>query len=355
MAERMSMSGGERLLAGVMFLLFMAGVLLGDASPIALSSGTALHAAVRHQLSLGADLVRGILFPEPTLSGRLAPAYGILYASLAGPDATLRVADSAGLAAAFQELGYHLDSAACCTREVPRVMLSRLPADFPTLAASGARKTKFLEVLLPLVIAINEEILAERGRLLAIRAHLEAGESVTLDERYWLMRLAERYGGDAEALDDLLARVDVIPPSLALAQAAVESGWGSSAYALADNAPFGQYTGSASDGQAPTAARNGTFLHIRSFPELLDAVRAYARNLDSHPAYRGFRALRAKERQAGQALDGDKLAATLSRYSSRGSGYVRDLRRVMRANALKQFDAARLADRAPTLVVLDRG
>jgi len=341
MAERMSISGGERLLAGVMFLLLMAGVLLGETNPLA--------------LSLGANLGRGLLSREAPMPASLASALGIFDAALSRPDATLRIADSAGLAAAFQELGYHLDQAACCTREVPRVILSRLPADFPSLAASGPRKTKFLEVLLPLVIAINEEILAERGRLLEIRAHLEAGESVTLDERYWLMRLAERYGGDAEALDDLLARVDVIPPSLALAQAAVESGWGSSVYALADNAPFGQYMPGASDGQGVSAARNGAFLHIRSFPELLDAVRAYARNLDSHPAYRGFRAVRAKERQAGQALDGDKLAATLSRYSSRGSGYVRDLRRVMRANALKQFDAARFADGAPTLVLPDRG
>ena len=341
MAERMSISGGGHLLAGAMFLLLMAGVLLGETSPLA--------------LSLGANLGRGLLSREAPLPAGLASALGIFDAALAEPGTTLRIADSASLAAAFQEFDYHLDSAEQGVPEVPRVMLRRLPADFPTLAASGPRKTKFLELLLPLVIQANEEILAERARLLGIRAHLEAGGSVTLDERYWLVRLAERYGGDAEALDDLLARVDVIPPSLALAQAAVESGWGSSAYALADNAPFGQYTGGAGDGQGPNAARNAPLLHIRSFPELLDAVRAYARNLDSHPAYRNFRALRARERQAGQALDGDKLAATLSRYSSRGSSYVRDLRRVMRANALKQFDAARFADRAPTLVVLDRG
>ena len=298
MAERMTISSGERLLAGVMFLALMAGVVLGENPRFSASLAAALEGAVRQQISLGADLARGLLAPRSALPGRLESAYGIFDG----------------------------------TRAVPRVIVQHLPADFPTLAANGARKTKFLEVLLPLVIEINEEILAERRRLLELRAQLQAGESVTLDERYWLMRLAERYGGDAEALEDLLARVDAIPPSLALAQAAVES-----------------------DGQVPTAARNSALLHIRSFPELLDAVRAYARNLDSHPAYRGFRAARAKEREAGQALDGDKLAGTLSRYSERGRDYVRDLLRVMHANALKQFDGAGFAERAPTLVVLDRG
>ena len=152
MAERMTISSGERLLAGVMFLALMAGVVLGENPRFSASLAAALEGAVRQQISLGADLARGLLAPRSALPGRLESAYGIFDGTLAEPGATARIADSAGLAAAFEELGYHLDQAECCTRAVPRVIVQHLPADFPTLAANGARKTKFLEVLLPLVI-----------------------------------------------------------------------------------------------------------------------------------------------------------------------------------------------------------
>jgi Bax protein len=137
--------------------------------------------------------------------------------------------------------------------------------------------------------------------------------------------------------------MDIIPPSLALAQSAEESGWGTSRFARQGNALFGQWTWDRSQGIRPSAAAASATHAIRRFPTLLAAVRAYARNLNTHRAYASFRLERERLRQQSQPISGFRLATTLTRYSERGGAYVRSLHAIMRGNDLARFDQARLS------------
>ena len=172
--------------------------------------------------------------------------------------------------------------------------------------------------MLPIVLQVNEEIMAERKRLWALRTRLRMGRRLDAIERLWLIVRAERYGVARGDIDGLLRRLDVIAPSMALAQAAEESGWGTSRFARQGNAIFGQWVFAEPGALTPMRRDKGKAHGIRTFASLLDGARSYARNLNSHRAYGAFRALRAKLRRAGKPLDGALLAGTLVRYSKRG-------------------------------------
>lgn len=248
--------------------------------------------------------------------------------------------DSALLQQTFLRMNYDLDAVGEGGK-VPRVILASLPRDLHRIEASSARKELFLATMLPLVLQTNEEIAADRRRLLDLRAGLATAGGLSWRDEVWLEQLAEDYGLAEPNPTALLARIDLIPPSLALAQAAEESGWGTSRFARDGNALFGQWSFGGDDIIQPLAGRGG--YGVRTFGNLSDAVRAYARNLNSHGAYRDFRSARAAARASGRPLDGFALAGTLTGYSERGHGYVKSLRLIMRANGLSAFDAARFA------------
>ncbi len=250
----------------------------------------------------------------------------------------------------FAAVEYDLD-AVRSGRPVPAIFLSRLPGDWPSLTPIEARKATFIKVLLPLVLAENRIILGQRRRLIALQSRGGAGQGGRgADMAAWLRRLAADYGvdmGDTVDFDALRRRVDVISPALAMAQAAVESAWGTSRFAMQGNALFGQWTGRRGAGLVPRNRPDGATYEVQAFPTLRQAVRAYMRNLNGHPAYRGFRSRRAAMRARGEALDGEALAALLQAYSQRGADYVSTLRAVMRVNRLAALDRARLATTAP--------
>ncbi len=206
-----------------------------------------------------------------------------------------------------------------------------------------ARKRVFVQSLLPLILRVNERILAERRRLISLRDRLEAGSPVPSSERAWLDLLAARYGAEAGDFDDLLRRVDAVPPSLALAQAAEESGWGTSRFARDGNALFGQYTYVKGEGIVPAKRSPGRRFEVKAFSALIDGVAGYAHNLNSHRAYSAFRAERAKMRAAGMPFDGAALAGSLLRYSERGEAYIKAIRRIIGTNDFGDFDRARLS------------
>jgi Bax protein len=172
-------------------------------------------------------------------------------------------------------------------------------------------------------------VLDRRERMIEIRHRLETAAPVDAADREWLAALAERYGVEDGDLDELARRVDAVPPSLAIAQAALETGWGTSRAAQRAQNVFGHM---AYGGGAPT----------KPFASLGDAVESYTHNLNIHRAYAGFREQRAKMRADGQVPDGFELARELTRYSERRADYVRDLRGLIRANNLRPFDRARL-------------
>lgn len=253
-------------------------------------------------------------------------------------------ATASKLSDAFARLDYDLESIGSGAGRVPRLFLASLPADLAEIRESKARKALFFQAVLPLVLQANEEILDDRRRLWRLAFERRTGRRLGALDRLWLAVMADRYRtvrGDIEAL---LERVDVIPPSLALAQAAEESGWGTSRFVREGNAIFGQWTFAAAGALEPLRRDTGKNHKIKAFDSLFDSVRSYVRNLNTHRAYRDLRRVRQEMRLAGVPLDGFRLAAKLTRYSSRGAAYVKTVRTIIAANRLTRFDGARLSD-----------
>jgi len=249
----------------------------------------------------------------------------------------------------FAERGYSLAAVTDSHRAVPRLFLKSLPKDWQQVREVDRRKVLFLLATLPLVLRENERILAERRRLLGLRDRLSDGGRVAPSDRAWLQRLAEKYRLEDVDLVRLLRRVDAVPVSLALAQAAVESGWGTSRFAAGGNALFGQWTGDGEDAMRPQQ-RDAQQTHgVRRFDTLAASVAAYMANLNRHAAYRAFRRQRAELRNLGRRLTGAALITTLLAYSQRGADYIAVLRQVMTENDLARFDSARLS--VPQVVV----
>jgi len=220
------------------------------------------------------------------------------------------------------------------------------------------KKELFYRSLLPLILYGNETILEDRARLMKI------GKPPRGADREWLSDLATRYGllgegatlPEGDALSTLVAelgtRVDAVPPSLALGQAAYESGYGTSRFAREGNALFGQWTygGKGMRPQQKRASKGEYAVAAYDWP--LESVRGYMLNLNTHRAYQGLRDKRAAARSQGQVPTGDELADTLTSYSERGAAYVKSLKGIMRANELAAADRARL-EAQPAILIID--
>ncbi|MAH84374.1 MAG: hypothetical protein CBB68_08595 [Rhodospirillaceae bacterium TMED8] len=248
----------------------------------------------------------------------------------------------------FDQLGYDLQAVTKEGVGVPRIFLATLPSDMAKVGQAEKRKAIFVRSILPLVLQINEEISADRERLWRLHVKVRSGQVVSAVDRLWLLVLSERYkmkGGD---IAELLMRVDIVPPSLALAQSAEESGWGTSRFSRQGNAIFGEWTFNSAEGLIPAEREVGKTHSVKVFKTLLDSVRAYARNLNSHRAYREFRAKRHVLRSQGALIRGKNLVDTLRRYSERGVGYVKTLRSIIIINKLDRLDGAKLIASAQT-------
>jgi len=244
------------------------------------------------------------------------------------------------LQAAFDRIGYDLDSVAAGYISVPRVVLTALPGDLDELDQPDARKALFLRSLLPVVLEVNDRIGADRVRLLDIRRRVEAGQELSPEDVQWVMSVADAYDQPDADLNALVRKVDVVPPSLTLAQAIEESGWGTSRIAREQNALFGQF------GQDESGHWD-----YRDFDSLTQAVESYVHNLNTHRAYREFRSSRAQMRNRSGEIRAWDLATTLHRYSERGDDYVQTLRSIIRDNGLEALDGARLNNHAVATIV----
>ena len=251
-------------------------------------------------------------------------------------------ADSQSLAAKFAAVRYRLDEVRRGRAEVPRLLLSGLPRDLRRVTAIPQRKSLFIKAILPLILRANEAISDDRRRLERLLASRAAGRRLARDDKVWLMAMAQAYEVASNDVGELLRRVDGIPPSLALAQSAEESGWGTSRFALAGNAVFGQRTWRAGGGMVPLRRDADKRHEIVAFGGLYNSVAAYMHNLNIHPAYKAFRSRRAEIRARSQEPRGDALVGTLERYSERGRAYIETIRSIMRVNRLAPFDRARL-------------
>lgn len=274
-----------------------------------------------------------------------SPAMAPIPRSVVNP---VRVASAEHLARLFDRLDYRLDPDADGAMPVPAVVLAALPPDLAAVAPVDDRKALFIRAVLPVVLHANAAVLRDRAGLEAVLEVLEAGSTPSAAQTGRVQGLAGRYGlsdltVDAAGIRRLLRRVDAVPASLAVAQAIVESGWGSSRFARTGNALFGQWTWNSDSGLVPAARAAGSGHRVRAFDTLAESARAYLLNLNTHPAYSAFRSARAAARAAsGDLPSGSELAGRLTRYSERGKAYVRDLRSVMRQNRLARLDDATL-------------
>ena len=261
---------------------------------------------------------------------------------------TLVVTDAAGLFEKFEQMNYSLTLVRDGTGTVPPVYLARLPKDLVALGSAAERKHLFIRSILPLILKANEDILVARRKLVDVAARMAAGYAPGRAERRWLDDLAASYGVDRGDVAALLRRIDIIPPSLAIAQAAEESGWGTSRFALEGNALYGQRTFRQGGGMVPVQRARGKRHEVKAFTGLPHSVATYMKNLNSHRGYGEFRALRAAMRAQDRTLDGFALAATLGVYSERGKAYIKTIHTIMRRNVLAEFDKARLGDFDPS-------
>lgn len=270
------------------------------------------------------------------------PAYVAIAASPEVAFMTTMTVDQ--LEKSFRRTGYNLDLVRKFNKPVPRLRLATLPTGLTEIRNVKRRKTLFLSVVLPMVLEANSHIAADRRRLTYVSDMIAAGRPLTASARTWLEQLAARYRTSPDRLDILLRRVDVVPVSLAVAQAAIESGWGTSRFATQGNAIFGQWTTAGGRGLVPEGREPGMTHKVRAFDRLSDSVEAYLLNLNTHRAYRHLRAMRAEIRLEGGKPDGLTLAEGLESYSQKREEYVDLLRSIIRVNRLKPFDEAILSD-----------
>ncbi len=275
----------------------------------------------------------------PALTGPAVQSLAALAKDVSDP---VLIRSSKGLIEKFSEVGYWLSAVQQGDAEVPRLYLTSLPRDLPELTSVKARKELYISLLLPLVLRANESILEDRRRAGGHIARLREGKRLGTTDAAWLTDLMQKHGIEEGKYDELMTRVDVVPPSLAIAQSIEESGWGTSRFALQGNAVFGQWTFSVGKGIVPANRDSGATHEVRRFDHLQQSVRMYIENLNRHRAYREFRAERAEMRERGEPLSGLALTRTLTRYSQRGQEYVETLYTIMRSNALDSLDSAKL-------------
>ena len=266
-----------------------------------------------------------------------------------------RTATVAELRDTFSAVSFELAAVRRGNHPVPRLFADALPHDFETLAEIDKLKKTFFKMVLPLTLKVNEEILADRRRLVQLQEKVDADRALSGEERAWLDDLAARYDAAAADMPELLRRVDAISPALALAQSAEESGWGRSRFAIKGNALFGQRTWDEGKGIVPHDRDDSVRYEVRAFPSMLDSVRSYAQNLNGHPAYDDFRARRAEMRARDATLDPYGLIETLTAYSERRELYVETIQKILRIDHLEQLEETRLAGRPiKTTQVLSR-
>ena len=220
---------------------------------------------------------------------------------------------------------------------VKPIALDSFPLEIKMIENTKKRKDFFIQIVLPLILQENNNIRLDRKRLFSI---INKSNNTELEKK-WLKKKYKQYGIPSRDLSTLKIRMDEVPVSLALAQAAKETGWGTSRFAQEGNALFGQWTWSG-EGLKPKEADESQGHKVMKFNVLQASVRAYQRNLNTHKTYKEFRLARAQLRDAGKPLDSIFLSKYLDEYAETGQQYVKIIQKIIEQNDLKDFDNAKL-------------
>ena len=236
----------------------------------------------------------------------------------------------------FEDTNYSLNDVRK-KKLVKPVALTLLPAEIKMIENTKQKKEFFIQIVLPLILQENNNIKLDRKRLFSI---INKSNNTELEKK-WLKKKYKQYGVSSSDLSTLKIRMDEIPVSLAIAQAAKETGWGTSRFAQEGNALFGQWTWSG-EGLKPKDADQDKGHKVMKFNVLQASVRAYQRNLNTHSSYKNLRRARAELRDRGIALDSLVLVKFLNEYAETGQKYVEVLTKIIKQNNLKDFDDAKL-------------
>ena len=236
----------------------------------------------------------------------------------------------------FEDTNYKLSDVRSNKIAKP-VEIGKLPYELKEIQSVKKRKELFIQIVLPLILEENNKILLDRKKLFAILNKNNNSKS----DNDWLNKKFKQYGVSNKDIPTLKRRMDIIPPSMAIAQAAKETGWGTSRFALEGNALFGQWTYS-DKGINPAAAEAGTTHKVMMFNVLKSSVRAYTRNLNTHKSYKKMRYLRAIQRDNEGKLNSKELVNHLDKYAETGKEYTIILKKIIEQNTLTDFDDVKI-------------
>ena len=243
----------------------------------------------------------------------------------------------------FKSTNYNLEDVRK-NKLVKPISLDLLPKEIVKIENTKKRKDLFIQIILPLVINENDSIKLDRIKLFSI---LNKSKNTKV-EQSWLNVKFKQYGVINKDLSTLKIRMDEVPVSMAIAQAAKETGWGTSRFAQEGNALFGQWTWSG-EGIKPSEAEDDSTHKVMRFKVLQASVRAYQRNLNTHSSCKNFRSARAALRDEGKKLDSMILSEYLDKYAETGKEYVKILQKIIRQNNLTDFDDAKLLPSSKSL------
>ena len=220
---------------------------------------------------------------------------------------------------------------------VKPITIDILPSEIKSIENTKEKKELFIQIVLPLILEENKKIRLERKTLFSILNKNNNTEA----EKNWLKSKFKQYGVINSDLTTLKIRMDEIPVSIAIAQAAKETGWGTSRFAQQGNALFGQWTYDG-NGIKPAGAEDEDKHKVMKFKILKASVRAYQRNLNTHKSYKKFRKMRAIQRDVYGSLNSLELASYLDKYAETGIEYTKILKQIIEQNKLTDFDDAKI-------------
>ena len=236
----------------------------------------------------------------------------------------------------FQDTNYNLKDVRK-TKLVKPIALSLLPQEIKKIENIKKRKNLFIKIILPLILEESNVIKSDRRKLFNI---LNKNKNSVVEKK-WLNKKFKQYSVSNKDLSTLKIRMDIVPVSLVIAQAAKETGWGTSRFAVEGNALFGQWTWDG-EGIKPASADNNDTHKVMKFKILKASIRAYQRNLNTHASYKKFRLTRAEQRDRNENLNSLVLSEHLEKYAETGAEYVRILNKIIKQNSLTDFDDAKL-------------
>ncbi len=265
---------------------------------------------------------------------------------------TITIRNFDDFASFFKRNGYSIPKWKSGTQDVPPYTILDIPEEWRKKVAPempvAEKKRTFFRLAIPLAFVANHALKEDRKKLTSIEKDQKAGEDLSSHDKKWLAEQAENYGlagGDTgdSFWREIKKRMDIVPPSLIVAQMVDESGWGTSRFAAEGNALFGQW--SYKGGIKPKEQRKSKGNYsVAAFKTPLASVRAYLLYLNSHVSYADFRDRRATLRADWKAITSSDLVGGLNKYSERGEAYVKDISNIIRRNQLSPLDHAKLAD-----------